>query len=255
MPSGNARNKTAATPTANSTPPPSPKPNPPASEERTSGRGCSKKQNLKDEEDMNKPIDSYYINWHNVLHFPAQSYTCPYCSHLVASNEGYSFEARMDDPSEDTFPDNRWGYICICPNCQNPTIIFEGRQFPSLPHVEPLEHLPEDVCGVYEEARRCMSNGCFTAVVMLCRKIIMNVAVEQGAPKEGDTFQAYVDFLHDRHLFHPLCIPILNQIKKVGNDANHKIKSISHDDAQKVITFTYHVLLYIYEIPGDAPIL
>ena len=238
--------------TANSTPPPSPKPNPPASAEPTSGQGCSEKQNLKEEEDMNKPIDSYYINWHNVLHFPAQSYTCPYCNHLVASNEGYSFEARMDDPSEDTFPDNRWGYICICPNCQNPTIVFEDNQFPSIPCVKSVKHLPENISELYEEARRCMSNGCYTAVAMLCRKIIMNAAITKGAEKNG-SFKSYVDFLSKNHLFHSLCIPMLDNIRIIGNDANHQVGNISYDDAKQIITFTFHVLLYIFELPNALP--
>lgn len=203
---------------------------------------------------MNRPIDSYHITWHDTLDFSAQSYTCPYCGCFIASDEGYLFEARVDDPEEYTLPDNRRGYICICPKCKNPTIIFEGRQFPSIPCVVSLKHLPEDISELYEETRRCMSNDCFTAVVMLCRKIIMNAAVSKGA-KENGSFKSYVDFLNDNHLFHPLCIPMLDRIRTIGNDANHKIEKISHEDAKQIITFTYHVLLYIFELPNEFTVM
>jgi hypothetical protein len=41
---------------------------------------------------------------------------------------------------------------------------------------------------LYEEARRCTGQGCFTAAVLLCRKMLMNIAVEQGAAEGLDLF-------------------------------------------------------------------
>ncbi len=47
--------------------------------------------------------------------------------------------------------------------------------------------LPKDVEEAYNEARRCIGVKGFTAVELLCRKILMHVAVEKGAP-QGETF-------------------------------------------------------------------
>ncbi|MEG2185503.1 MAG: DUF4145 domain-containing protein [Cloacibacillus sp.] len=199
---------------------------------------------------MNRPIDSYCIHWQNLSVIFPLSYTCPYCANLVSSVSGYNFSARMDSPNEDTMVDNRRGAIYICPHCQNPTIIFDEKQFPGIPEVKPVMHLPSEVSNLYEEARTCMSNGCFTATVMLCRKIIMNVAVNQGAETDK-SFQHYVDFYDKQHLFHPSCLPLLDKIRKMGNTVNHNIEQTTPENAKQIITFTYQVLLYIYEIPGE----
>lgn len=51
-----------------------------------------------------------------------------------------------------------------------------------------------EVESMYLEARRCSSVGAYTACVMACRKLLMNVAVHKKAP-ENQTFAQYVEFL------------------------------------------------------------
>lgn len=198
---------------------------------------------------MKKLIDSREIIWRDTIKLSPYSYTCPCCSNLVSSNEGYSFEFTVNHPDTGRLV-HRDGGIYICPHCKNPTLIHGTMQFPGISGVKPIKHLPAVVSPLYEEARTCMSNGCFTASVMLCRKIIMNTAVENGA-KCNLRFIEYVNYLDEEHLFHRKCKPLLDKIKTKGNKANHEIEQVSQADASLIMQLTYQMLLYIYEIPGE----
>lgn len=198
---------------------------------------------------MKKLIDGKEITWRDTIKLSPYSYTCPYCSNIVSSNEGYYFTFTANHPDTGRLV-LRSGDIYICPHCKNPTLINGDVQFPGISGVKPIKHLPPLVSPLYEEARTCMSNGCFTATVMLCRKIIMNTAVENGA-KGNLRFIEYVNYLDEEHLFHRKCKPLLDKIKTKGNEANHEIEQVSQADASLIMQLTYQMLLYIYEIPGE----
>lgn len=198
---------------------------------------------------MKRLINSNDIRWEHTVTLPPYSYTCPYCMNIVSSNEGYRFDC-LEQIYMGALPVSKTGGIYICPHCKHPTLINGDVQFPGISDVKPIKHLPAVVYPLYEEARTCMSNGCFTATVMLCRKIIMNTAVENGA-KCNLRFIEYVNYLDEEHLFHRKCKPLLDKIKTKGNEANHEIEQVSQADASLIMQLTYQMLLYIYEIPGE----
>lgn len=198
---------------------------------------------------MEKLISGKEITWRDTIKLSPYSYTCPYCMNIVSSTEGYRFDY-SEQICESAVPVAKKGVIYICPNCKHPTLINGSVQFPGISGVKPVKHLPSVVYPLYEEARTCMSNGCFTATVMLCRKIIMNTAVENGA-KGNLRFIEYVNYLNEEHLFHRKCKPLLDKIKTKGNEANHEIEQVSQADASLIMQLTYQMLLYIYEIPGE----
>ncbi|TBT15295.1 hypothetical protein D5E83_24565, partial [Vibrio parahaemolyticus] len=43
--------------------------------------------------------------------------------------------------------------------------------------------LPEDLAALYKEARNCVAASAYTGAVLLTRKLLMNIGVEQGAQK------------------------------------------------------------------------
>jgi hypothetical protein len=57
-----------------------------------------------------------------------------------------------------------------------------------------LRGLPEDVARAYGEARDAASVNAWTATEMMCRKILMHVAVDKGA-KPGEIFAHYIGHL------------------------------------------------------------
>ena len=94
-----------------------------------------------------------------------------------------------------------------------------------------------------------MSVGAFTAAVLTCRKILMHAAVSHGA-EEGETFQAYVDWLVAEGHVPKKGKEWVDEIRKQSNVANHEIQTVDRADAEKMITFTGMLLKMVHEFPG-----
>src|SRR6266571_7617624 len=105
---------------------------------------------------------------------------------------------------------------------------------------------------LYEEARRCSSQNCFTAAVLLCRKMLMNIAVAQGAT-EGLRFIEYVTYLSDKGFVPPNGKHWVDHIRKKGNEATHEIALMAEGDAKELISFIEMLLRFIYEFPSLVP--
>jgi hypothetical protein len=115
-----------------------------------------------------------------------------------------------------------------------------------------VEHLPSDIASLYAEARNCLSVAAPTASVLACRKLLMNVAVSQGAD-EGKNFTEYVTYLSDKGYVPPNASGWVDHIRKKGNEATHKIPQVSQADAQDLITFLEMILKLVFEFPNRVP--
>lgn len=161
-------------------------------------------------------------------------FMCGYCSNKVASHEGYSTGS--------------YEIIAICPHCSNPTYFIGERQVPSPIVGNNVEHLPELVDALYEEARNCVSVGAYTSSVLACRKLLMNIAVSIGA-SEGKRFIFYVDYLADNGYFPPNGRVWVDHIRTKGNEATHEIALMTYQDATDLLTFSEMLMKFIYEFP------
>jgi hypothetical protein len=177
-------------------------------------------------------------------------FQCGFCDRLVSKNPAYILVAK-DNISK------QFGHLFFCPNCYLPsTFIFNESHsdldlwYPGPKFGAPLKHLPEDLNQIYEEARNCTTYQAYTAAVMLCRKILMNVAVLEGA-QERLTFKEYVNYLETNNYLPVKGKDWTDQIRAKGNDANHKIEDIKKEDAEIIIYFTENLLRNIYELPGS----
>jgi hypothetical protein len=181
--------------------------------------------------------------WRNTeSRFGSQDYQCAYCGRHVAASEGY-WCVGQNDSLDHT--------ICICPKCNSPTY-FERHQnqIPRPPFGETVSHIDEPkVEAVYQQARRCTSYGAFTAAVMLCRKLLMNIAVQKGAP-ENQSFQDYVTYLDERGYVPPNGKKWVDAIRQKGNEANHEIHLMTEKDASNIVRFSEMLLRFIYEMPN-----
>lgn len=141
------------------------------------------------------------------------------------------------------------------------------------PPVLPLT-APQGVKGreleVWEEARQCLSVGAFTAAVMLCRKLLLHVAVSHGLPPSDDTGRSPNFDLAVKHLLSEGVItnrmhPWVDRIREIGNGANHELGAITSTQAEDVGKFTEQLLRLAYEMDvlvaggfgrdeGDAPL-
>jgi hypothetical protein len=97
-----------------------------------------------------------------------------------------------------------------------------------------------------------MAVASYTAAVLACRKLLMNVAVSQGAAA-GDRFIAYVDHLASAGFVPPNARGWLDHIRRKSNEANHEISLMTKADAEDLVTFAEMLLKLIFEFPNRVP--
>jgi hypothetical protein len=175
----------------------------------------------------------------------ARRYVCGYCGNALASELGYY--ATVEDSGGKLYT----GFIYICHFCDKPTF-FDGGQVPGPPFAGNVKYIPsKEVEALYEEARNCMKVNAYTAASMCCRKLLMNIAVSEGA-KEGKTFAGYVDYLANEGYLGAKAKVWIDHIRDKGNDANHEIRMMEREDAERLIKFCEMMLKTMYEYPAEA---
>ena len=178
-------------------------------------------------------------HWPNLQDIQAAVYDCGYCSRPTSSSKG------MQTDGGNLF-------IRICPTCNGPTFFgINEQQWPGPQAGRTVSGLSEGVEAIYAEARRCSANA-FTASVMLCRKILMHVAVEKGAGK-GLKFAEYVKWLIAERYAPKGAETWLTYVRNRANEANHEIVLMKKDDAVGVLRFTEALLRDVYELGELVP--
>lgn len=174
------------------------------------------------------------ISWYNTQPIESFTYTCGYCGKVVAPNQGY-------------FPLSQPERIYICPSCSKPTFIGQNQQAPGAPFGNDVNYVPTDVDSLYREARRCMTVAAHTAAVLTCRKLLMHIAVAEGADA-GKAFTVYVDFLVNNFVTLK-AYSWVDHIRKQSNKPNHEVVQMSQQDAQEILAFSEMLLRLVYEFP------
>jgi hypothetical protein len=105
---------------------------------------------------------------------------------------------------------------------------------------------------LYREARNAVAASCYTASVLVARKLLMHIGVEQGA-KPNQTFIAYVDHLAGAGYIPPNGRAWVDHIRKKGNEATHEIVLMTPEDALDLVAFLGMLLKFIYEFPNRVP--
>ena len=185
--------------------------------------------------------------WYQAQNLPNEKFVCGFCATSVSSIKGYKLGAHGDGSG------GIRGAAYICPNCGGPSFFPpNGSRYPMPALGNPVQHVPDELNALYEEARRCSSQNCFTGAVLLCRKMLMNIAVEQGAA-EGLKFIEYVSSLSDMGFVPPNGKHWVDHIRKKGNEATHEIAVMVEQDARELVTFVEMLLRFIYEFPKMVP--
>ncbi|WP_223478769.1 DUF4145 domain-containing protein [Oricola indica] len=184
-------------------------------------------------------------DWVNRSSLTSISYQCGFCENKIASNQGFFSRNYIPGNSDN-------GYIYICPLCEQPTYFCDESRTPAVAPGNNVAEVPSDVDGLYVEARRCISVGAFTASVLASRKLLMNIAVTQGA-NAGQSFVQYVEFLSSSGYVPPHGRGWVDHIRKRGNEATHEIPAMTEADATELITFIEMLLKFIYEFPAKVP--
>lgn len=135
----------------------------------------------------------------------------------------------------------------LCPSCSLGSTIIDGQAFPGAAFGPEVQGLSTDIEAAYSEARRCMEVHAFTAAELICRKILMHVAVEKGE-KEGESFASYISYLENQGYVTPPMKPWVDIIRKHGNASTHKLESPSQERAESTVMFTAELLRLTYEM-------
>lgn len=180
------------------------------------------------------------MTWSNLSGLSPKQFVCGWCGNIVASAQGWCTNREPQS------------FVYVCPNCDRPTHFDERSQTPGVVPGNEVSHLPKDIESLYREARRCVSVGSHTAAMLTCRKLLMNIAVAQGA-KEGESFVAYVEHLANAGFVPPNGRGWVDHIRSKGNEANHEIKLMGQSDAEELISFAEMLLKFIYEFPSKIP--
>jgi hypothetical protein len=187
-------------------------------------------------------------NWRTLQELPNRPFVCGFCDTKISSVKGYKLGNNGDGSGRQI------GGLYVCPNCGGPTFVApDGSQYPKSALGNTVQNVPDDLYALYDEARRSSSQGCFTGSVLLCRKMLMNIAVKQGA-REGLKFIEYVNFIADKGFVPPNGKHWVDHIRKKGNEATHEIAVMGEQDARDLISFIEMLLRFIFEFPSMVPI-
>lgn len=102
------------------------------------------------------------------------------------------------------------------------------------------------------ESRRALAANAPTAAAMALRKILMNVAVSEGAGTGRDwNFEKYVDYLAENGLLPPKGRGWVDRIRTFGNEAAHEIHQVQQEDAELALNRVISMLHFMYEMADE----
>lgn len=184
-----------------------------------------------------------FLEWRHAETLSSRTYVCGFCGREVASNSGYmsSTASLVEDQH----------HIYICPFCCGPTYFRpDGTRVPDTPFGEAIKYLPSpELDALYNEARSALAVNACTASVLCCKKILVYISVNKGAPP-GRPFQEYIDYLNGYGYVPPDAQDWVDQVQKIGGDAGHKIETVARQDAEVWVTLVEALLRFMFEYPA-----
>src|SRR6266581_949982 len=106
-----------------------------------------------------RPISGYALEqprhgrWQKLDAIERRAFVCGYCGTKTGSYEGWKNIGESGRVVAE---------IALCQNCNQPTYFGDGQQVPGVPAGSPVEHVPEPLNSLYEEARRSTAVGAYT---------------------------------------------------------------------------------------------
>lgn len=166
--------------------------------------------------------------------------TCGHCGNKVGA------EVVAGDPNT-----TAW---LRCPVCVEGSVqTIDGVIHPPSPAGAAVRNLPPDIERAWREARAAHAVGAYTASEMMCRKILMHLAVDVAKSSPGESFVAYVEALDKEGYITTGLKAVVDAIRSRGNVANHDLPASSEPDSLMTMGVTEHLLRGIYELSASAP--
>lgn len=134
-----------------------------------------------------------------------------------------------------------------CPHCGSPSSSINGMFLPSPKEGRIIKGLPCEIQEIYDEIRNVTGVNAYRASDMLCRKVLMHIAVTEGAD-EGKSFLFYVNYLVEKKIISERMKKWVDKIREYGNEQVHEIKELDEESSKKTLQFTIQLLVTIYEM-------
>ena len=136
--------------------------------------------------------------------------------------------------------------LIICSICNMKSVFCNGFPYTFVDLKEGADELQNDITSAYNEAVKCLSDDSYTATTMMCRKILMLVAMDLNADK-NKKFEYYIDYLEENGYITQSIKNRMNYIRNIGNDANHKKEPINDKDAMNAFMFVTALLYRVHK--------
>jgi len=143
----------------------------------------------------------------------------------------------------------------LCPHCQAGSVtISPGSGQPAVIYPPPpagseVKGLPDEVKNAWREARVSHNVAAYTASEVMCRKILMHVAVDKAGSSPGEKFYVYVNDLDSAGYVAPGLKPVIDQVRDRGNGAAHELPQSTEAESRVTLQITEHLLRTVYEMP------
>lgn len=190
---------------------------------------------------------------------------CPSCRNprmLVVAREEPSILMKggamgSDREIEPGVVTNRW---LLCAACKTGAVADGyGQVWPPAMEFSTPDGTPGPEKKLWEEACECLAVQAYTAVAMLCRKLLLHLVFThkrsqdpEAKPPNRMPFAAAVQYLSDEGIITKAMEHLAKEIKDIGNDANHELPAITGGQARKIALFTHYLFVSVYEMPKKA---
>ena len=124
----------------------------------------------------------------------------------------------------------------------------------------PPEHLPEEIENVFKEGSMCMTANCYNAAATMFR-LCLDLATKSLMPENDEGLNNRVKrslglrltWLFDNGKLPGILKDLSTCIKDDGNDGAHE-GTISKEDAEDILDFTFNLLERLYTLPEKIKI-
>ncbi len=184
---------------------------------------------------------------------------CPTCNSVVETVIIYSYT------SKSTVDENLNGFfthvlLSKCLKCQNPflkekTFQYAGGdeyltselQFYPDTVNEAIKNCPKIVYNPYKEALECYRSHAYDACVIMCRKGIEAICIDNGENKGN--LKTRLKNLNSKGVLENTLFNWANELRLIGNDGAHSHEQIvNQQDAKDAIDFFDALITYLYHL-------
>jgi hypothetical protein len=189
-------------------------------------------------------------NWLPVM--DTRPYTCGFCGRAVSSYIGLRRRERVIRPGRLDLSDPKIRVIEIraCPHCWCATTFGPKKQYPEPLLGESFSSRDKSgdvkqIVALYNEAREALSQGAPSCAVLMFRKLLMHIAVEQGAGTKLK-FVEHVDHLKSQGIVGKPMHGLLDRIRRDGNEENHEVVQATPEKASDLLNLVTLLIKSVY---------